>query len=458
MSDRSLQDVLDRYPDPLAMLQNRNLVAAPTPEGRPRELEYTNWMDEQLSWKETCYIGDWTFMPDLRVTGPQALDLFRDLTVNSMADFPIGKAKHAVQCNENGNIIGDGILIRYDENQYHTQHLAAWPMFNAERDDYDVETTIHDTFIYQVQGPTSLAVLESITDASLDAIEFMHFEEIEIAGADVIALRQGMSGEAGFELQGDMADADRVWEAVVEAGREYGLKRLGHRTHMLNHVEMAFSTRGHHYLPAIFDEDMREYREYVDADNAAEARFTITGSYDADDVSEYYRSPVDLNWERNIDFDHDFVGKDALQAELASPQRKTVTLVWDEDDVLEVFASLFSEGSHHKWMEIPYQNYRAIEGDEVRADGEVVGMSTGRGYSYYFRDIISLCTIDRDYAEPGTEVTVVWGEGETANPKVRDHHPAEIAATVAPAPYKQDRRRSPEITEGRVTGRPVSED
>lgn len=442
MSERSLQDVLDRYPDPLTMLRERNLVAAPTPEGRPRELEYTNWLDEQLSWKETCYIGDWSFMPDLRVAGPQALDLFRDLTVNSVEDFPIGKAKHAVQCNEDGKIIGDGILLRYDEDQYHTQHLAAWPMFNAEKFDYEVEAEIHDTFIYQVQGPTSQALLEAVTDAELSDIAFMHFGEIEIAGADVIALRQGMSGEVGFELQGDMADADRVWNSIVEAGEEFGLRRLGHRTHMLNHVEMAFSTRGHHYLPAIFGEDMREYREFLDAENAAEAHFTITGSYDADDVSAYYRSPVDLNWERNINFDHDFVGKEALTQELTNPTTETVTLVWDEEDVLDVFATFFRTGDHHKWMEIPYQNYRAIEGDAVRTNGSVVGMSTGRGYSYYFRDMISLCTIDSEHAAPGTRVRIEWGEGATDNPKIRDHQPVEIGATVAPAPFKEDRRRS----------------
>lgn len=441
MTSRSLQAVLEEYPDPLTMLRENDVVAAPTPEGRPRKLEYTNWLDEQLSWKETCYIGDWTFMPDLRVRGPDALDLFRDLTVNTMEDFPIGMAKHAVQCNEDGHVIGDGILFRYDEEQYHTQHLAAWPMFNAQKHDYDVEAEIHDTFIYQVQGPTALDLLESVTTESLSDIEFMHLGEVEIGGADVIALRQGMSGEPGFELQGDLEDGDTVWETIVDAGNEFGLRRLGHRTHMLNHVEMSFSTRGHHYLPAIFGDDMREYREFLDGDDAAEAHFTISGSYDADDVSDYYRTPVELNWTRNINFDHDFVGKEALQEEVENPQRKTVTLVWDEEDVLEVFASYFREGDHHKWMEIPYQNYRAIEGDSVRNDGEQVGMSTGRAYSYYFRDMISLCTIDRDLADPGTEVTVIWGEGPTNNPRIRDHQPAEIRATVQPAPYKTDRRR-----------------
>lgn len=443
MSSDSLQDVLDSYPDPLTALRDADVVAAPTPEGRPGAREYTNWLDEQMSWKETCYIGDWSFMPDLHVSGPDALDLWRTLTVNTMEDFPVGKAKHAVQCNRDGKVIGDGILCRVDEDSYRTQHLAAWPQFYAETHDFDVETEIHDTFIFQVQGPNSLALLESMTDTTMADVPFMYIEPLEIAGVDVLALRQGMSGEVGFELQGDMADAERVWDGVVEAGAGYGLRQLGERTHLINHLEMAFSTRGHHYLPAIFGEDMRDYRESLDADNAAEAKFTVTGSYPAEDVSAYYRSPVELNWTRNINFDHDFVGRDALEREVADPQRKTVTLVWESDDVVDVFASFFETGQHHKWLEMPYQPYRAIEGDAVRVDGELVGMSTGRGYSYYFREMISLCTIDLAHAEPGTEVTVTWGEGSSQrNPRIADHAPTEIAATVAPAPYKEDKRRT----------------
>lgn len=450
MSDQSLQDVLDSYPDPIAAMRDLEVVDKPTPSGRPRPAEYTNWLEEQLSWKETCYLGDWSFMPDLRVQGPDALELFRDLTVNSFVDFPIGKAKHAVQCNQDGKVIGDGILFRYDDDQYHTQHLAAWPMYNAEIGDYDVTAEIHDTFIYQLQGPTSLAVLEAAADTSMRELGFMNIDTIEIAGREVIVLRQGMSGEVGFELQGPEQYGDEVWDAIVEAGQDHGLRRLGHRTHMINHLEMGFSTRGHHYLPAIFEEDMRGYREWLDADNAAEAKFTIAGSFDAEDISAWYRSPVELGWERNIKFDHDFVGREALEAEVENPERTKVTLRWDSDDVVEVYASLFEDGPHNRFMDIPYQKYRAIEANTVLKDGEPVGVATGRGYSYYFREMLSLSTIDVEYSEPGTEVTVLWGEGgEPSNPKIEPHVQKEIKATVAPSPYKEDKRRTDLQTTGR---------
>jgi len=443
MSSQSLEDAIAAYADPVDAMRRASLVGEPTPEKHARPPEFTNWMDEQLSWKETCYIGYWSFMPDLHLEGPDALDLLSDLTVNSFEDFEVGQAKHAVQCNRDGKVIGDGILFRVGEEKFHTQHLAAWPKYNCERGDYDATAEIHDTFIFQVQGPNALDVMESVTEDPLRDIEFMHVAEIEVAGHDVIALRQGMSGEVGFELQGPEEHGQEVWDAVVEAGQEHGIRQLGSRSHMINHLEMCFPTRGHHYLPAIFGEEMRDYREWLDADNVAEAKFTITGSFDPDDVSAYYRSPVELGWERNVAFDHEFVGREALEAEVENPRRTTVTLVWNPEDVVDVYASLFTDGDRYKYMEMPYRPYRAIEADSVLRDGEEVGVSTGRGYSYYFREMLSLCTIDRAYSEPGTEVTIVWGEGgDPPNPRIQPHAQTEITATVAPAPYKPDRRRS----------------
>jgi vanillate/3-O-methylgallate O-demethylase len=443
MSQRSLEDELQQYDDKIEALRHSDVVENPTPDGRPTPLEYTNWFEEQLSWKETCYIGDWSFMPDLHVTGPDVLDLFSDLTVNTFEDFKVGKVKHAAQCNEDGKVIGDGIMYRVGEEEVYTQHLAAWPMFNAETKGYDVTAEIHDSFIYQVQGPNSLYVLEELTDAPLRDMSFMNVQTIDIAGRKVRIIRQGMSGEVGFELQGPQTYGDDVWEAVVEAGQDYGLRRLGRRTHMLNHLEMCFATRGHHYLPAIYGDEMAEYREWLDAEDPAEANFTLSGSFKGDDISDWYRSPVELGWGRSINFDHDFIGKEALKEELENPERRIVTLEWDAEDVIDVYASLFRNGDHYKFMDVPYQRYRAIEADSVRINGEEVGVSTGRGYSYYFNTMISLCVIDREHAERGKEVTILWGEGgDPANPKIEPHTQKEITATMAPAPYKEDRRRT----------------
>ncbi len=79
--------------------------------------EYSSWIEEQMSWKQTCYIGDWSFLADLHLKGPDALRLFSDLSVNSFARFQVGQAKHIAQCNDNGKIVAEGILMRLGEDE-----------------------------------------------------------------------------------------------------------------------------------------------------------------------------------------------------------------------------------------------------------------------------------------------------------------------------------------------------
>ena len=108
-------------------------------------------------------------------------------------------------------------------------------------------------------------------------------------------------------------------------------------------------------------------------------------------------------------------------------------LVWNVDDVVETYASLFRQGKPYHYMEMPRDQRGFMYADKVLKNNKPIGVSTSRGYSYYFRQMLSLCVIDVEHSEPGTEVIVVWGNpGEPQK---------EIRATVAPAPYKKDNRR-----------------
>jgi len=188
------------------------------------------------------------------------------------------------------------------------------------------------------------------------------------------------------------------------------------------------------YLPAVFDEEMTEYLEFFRAGLPAFAStFNVAGSFDSDDVRDWYRSPVELGWSKTINLNHDFLGREALEAEKANPRRTIRTLVWNPDDVLDVHASLFRQGRPYQFMEMPRDQRGFVWADRVLIDGRDVGVATSRGYSYYFPEMLSLCVIDVADAEIGTDVTVIWGApGEPQK---------EIRAKVAPAPYKQDNRR-----------------
>ena len=410
-----------------------------TPEGyftvRWGQPEYTDWIDESMSWKETCYIGDWSFLWERRFRGRDALRLFSDLTVNSFANFAIGQAKHAIHCNADGKVIHEGIVSRLGEDEFMLFGRGGfWVDYKLRHGRYDAVSEPEDWFNFQVSGPNSLYVVEKAAGERIRDIAYMRFRTIHIAGREVVALRQGVAGELGYELQGPAQYAREVYDAIVTAGQDFGIRRLGGRTAFINHLEACFPTIVTDYLPAIFDDDMAEYlAEFKAAMPAYAATFSIAGSFESDHFGAWYRSPVELGWTKNIKFDHNFIGREALEEEVARPRRIMRTLVWNPDDVVDVYASLYRAGKPFHYMEIPRDQRGFMYADRVIGNDQLVGVATSRGYSYYFRQMLSLCVIDVSWSNPGTEVKIIWGEpGEPQK---------EIRAQVATAPYKKDKRR-----------------
>jgi vanillate/3-O-methylgallate O-demethylase len=397
--------------------------------------EYTDWIDETNSWKETCYIGDWSFLWERRFKGRDLLKLFSDISVNSFAKFDIGQSKHVIHCNKDGKVIHEGILSRLDREEFMLFGRGCfWADYKLRHGKYDATSKADDWFNFQVSGPKAIYVVEKAASQSLRDVKFMHSGKIKIKGHEVLALRQGMAGEIGFELQGPSQFSKEIYDAILEAGREFGIRRLGGRAVFINHLEACFPTIITDYCPAIFDDDMKDYREEFErAMPAVSATFNIAGSFEADHISAWYRSPVELGWSKRINFDHDFIGREALQAEVANAKRVMRTLVWSSEDVADVYASLFRQ-KPYDFMELPRDQRGFMYMDKVLKDGKIVGISSSRGYSYYFKKMLSLCTINVAQSEPGTEVVVVWGN--PGSPQ------KEIHAIVAPAPYKKDNRRA----------------
>lgn len=396
--------------------------------------EYSGWQDEQLSWKTTCYLGDWSFLWDVRFDGPGALDLLRDSGVNSFENFAIGQGKHLIQCSERGKVIGEGVLMRIGEESFKTQSTTAlWSAYLASKGAYDVTVTHLDTFQFQVSGPAALAVCEKAAGETLRDIRFMRFREVTIGGARVEALRQGMAGEIGFEFHGDAADADAVREAILAAGAEFGIRRLGRRTAMINHLEAAFPTGSWHYQADFFSDP--DFMAFVGANFDMQGLSTaLGGSYDSNDLDDYLFSPYELGWGKSVKFDHEFVGRAALEKEAAATKRVRVTLEWNNDDVVDVYRSMFEDGPAYDFIDVPHNSRFVFWADEVRdAGGNRVGMSTAPGYSCYFRRVLTLAYVQPEFAKPGTTLTLIWGEGDSPR--------KEIRVTVAPAPYKADHRR-----------------
>ncbi|MGO1543447.1 MAG: hypothetical protein ACTHXA_03810 [Gulosibacter sp.] len=421
------------------------------------KLEYTGWQDENLSWKEDVYIGDWSYLDELRVTGPDALALFSSLAVNSFKKFALGQAKHTIFCNAEGKVIGEGILMRLAEDDFLFNArgpVATWIKYNYDHGNFDATFAMSmDEFKFQVSGPKALALLQDLTDAPLTETKFMHFVDATIEGHPVRFLRQGMAGEIGFELQGPKTSADAVRAAVMRTGKKYNLRRMGARTAMVNHLEAGCPTVTHDYLPAITGENERDYyNEYnveVDDDTSAdwyqsfERCLKVKGSFDGDDPSAWFRSPIQLGWARNIKFDHEFYGREALEAEMENPKRGIVTLVWNLDDVKEVNDSLYHDEVPYDFMDFPRAQWFAMYTSSVVVGDKEIGSTTSRGFSFYFRKVLSHGVIDLEYTEPGTEVEVIWGDP--------GHRQKRIRATVHTYPYKHDNRYNDLTNQNKVS-------
>jgi len=274
------------------------------------------------------------------------LKLFSDVSVNSFETFTIGQAKHVIHCNEDGKMIHEGILNRLSDDEFMLFGRGGfWVDYQLRHGQYDATSAPDDWFNFQVSGPKAIYVVEKAAKQSLRNLKFMHSATIHINGREVRALRQGMAGELGYELQGPRAYAQEIYDAILEAGKEFGIRRLGGRAVFINHLEACFPTIVTDYLPAIFGENMTEYLEEFKAAMPAFAiTFNLAGSFEADDISAWYRSPVELGWANRIKCDHDFIGRTALEEEVAHPKRAMHTLVWNADDVVAVYASLFRQG------------------------------------------------------------------------------------------------------------------
>jgi hypothetical protein len=249
-----------------------------------------------------------------------------------------------------------------------------WVQYHAETGGYDVKlerderTAVNPTgkrklYRFQVQGPTALEVLTKASGGSLPEIKFFNMGDLTIGGHAVRALHHGMSGAPGMELFGPWEEAEDVRAALVEAGAELGLRQVGSRVYATNTLESGWIPCP---LPAVFTGDsMKAYREWLPAD-WYEGTGSLGGSYYSDDIRDYYLTPHDLGYWPFVKFDHDFVGRAALE-QMTEPKRKKVTLAWNGDDVAEAMGTLMtrSEAPAAKYIDLPLSNYSTWPNDKV---------------------------------------------------------------------------------------------
>jgi vanillate/3-O-methylgallate O-demethylase len=452
---QSLQSIIDSstsivkrlYQNPPKSALNIFGVMMPTDVVRQ---EYTTWRDEQQSWRKGIALHDQSYhMNSLRIAGPDAVRLFSYLGVNSFTKFSIGAAKQFVACSPEGYVIGDAILYYLAEDDFMLVGNPAttdWVQFHAETAGYDVSTRLdpmwvlnrerrRDMYRYQVEGPKVYELLEELHGGPLPEIKFFRVGDITVNGLQVRAMRHSMGGVPGLELSGPWDERDQIKRVLVSAGEKYGLRRIGSLAYFSTVIESGWWAVP---FSAIYTSPaLKPYREWLSDKNAA-ARMSLGGSFYSENPEDYYATPWDLGYGHIVKFDHDFIGREALEKLAEQPHRKKVTLLWHPDDFSQVFSRLVDDGPTAMHIDLPVSATGRMHYDKVLGpEGQLVGFGTYPGYSYNERAMMSLGSVDEQFAEPGTELTLVWGEdqsGERSAPFIEPHEQVQIRVTVAPVP------------------------
>src|SRR3989449_5926412 len=171
---KSLEEILQTVRNPVELLRNSQIGPYAFPVVRH---EFTNWRDEQRSWRESCALFDQSHhMTDVYIEGPDALKVFSDLGINSFKNFKINQAKQFVACNHAGYVIGDAILFYLSENKFNLvgrPPAGNWVQYNVETGRYNASAERGErsaanqgrrkSFRYQVQGPSALKGMDKVT-------------------------------------------------------------------------------------------------------------------------------------------------------------------------------------------------------------------------------------------------------------------------------------------------------
>jgi len=441
---KNLESIVNDAGGPVKLLRGSNIGPYTFPVIPP---EFTNWRDEVRSWKDSVALLELSYhMTELHLRGPDAVKFLSTLATNKFDSFPVLRGKQLVLAGHDGYMIGDAIVFREEEEFLRivgAPFASDWVQYNAEisgmnvtavRDDnFSIRSGTRDVFRIQIQGPNALPLVREVSDGTLPDIKFFNIGEFQIAGHAVRALRHGMAGEPGYEIYGPWDIQHEIRAAFAEVGQKYGMRKIG---------AMAYSTTAQESgwmpmpLPAIYHSaEMKPYREWLNQ-YFLESVASLGGSFLSDKIEDYYVDPVEVGYKSLIDFNHDFIGKEALRERVANPKRKKVTLEWNNDDVMACMnSSLIDPDNGGMFMKLPNPMYATFQSDAIMKGDKRVGISQWLAYSANANRVISLSLVDIEHAEPGTEVTVLWGEPNSQRLPVGTHQLREIRAKVAPAPY-----------------------
>lgn len=197
-------------------------------------VQFTSIKEEHAAVRERAGLFDVSHMGEIEVKGEAAESFLQSLVTNDVGKLKAGGAQYTAMCYENGGTVDDLIIYKKGDHDYllvvnaaNTDKDFEWITSHAP-ENVTVKNISGEVAQLAVQGPKAEAVLQKLTDTDLSTIGFFKFkEDVSIAGVPTLVSRTGYTGEDGFELYMPWEAAPKVWEAIIEAGSEYGLLPCG---------------------------------------------------------------------------------------------------------------------------------------------------------------------------------------------------------------------------------------
>jgi aminomethyltransferase len=200
--------------------------------GYEMPIQYAGIRDEHRRVRTTVGVFDVSHMGEIEVRGKTALHMVQKLTINDAAVLKTGQVQYSAMCYEDGGLVDDLLVYRFQDRY--------WLVVNAANKDKDlnwiVEHRLKDVEINDisdaitqiaVQGKKAESTLQKLTKVNLALIDYYWFIEEVLAGVRMIISRTGYTGEPGFELYFENKNADRIWEEVFAAGKEFQIEPIG---------------------------------------------------------------------------------------------------------------------------------------------------------------------------------------------------------------------------------------
>ncbi len=315
-------------------------------------VQYSGVIDEHLNVRHNVGIFDVSHMGEFILEGPDALKLIQKITTNDASKLIPGKVQYSCMTNLNGGIVDDLLVYCLDEENYMLVVNASniekdWEWI-AQNDEWNVskKNISEQTSLLAVQGPKSADALQPLTDIDLKSIQYYTFKKGSFAGIDnVLISATGYTGAGGFEIYFDTPHSEHVWNAIMEAGKEFGIKPAGLAARDTLRLEMGFCLYGN----------------------------------DIDDTT----SPLEAGLGWITKFSKDFNAKEILEAQKSEGvQRKLVGF------------ELTDKG-------IPRKDYEI-----VNEEGEKIGKVTSGTMSPSLKKAIGMGYVSAEYSTPGTPVYI----------------------------------------------------